>query len=151
MLERYFDELEVGDRTVSRGRTITEADLVMFSAFSGDWYPLHTDKEYAAQTMFGQRIAHGLLVLSVASGLARMNPGVVVAFYGMDKVRFTAPTFIGDTIRVEAEVVEKSDKGAFGVVTIKQEIKNQRNEVCNTAFMKVALNKKPQLNETLKG
>jgi 3-hydroxybutyryl-CoA dehydratase len=144
MLERYFDELKVGDRTISRGRTITEADLVMFSAFTGDWYPLHTDKEYAAQTMFGQRIAHGLLVLSVASGLARMDPGVVVAFYGMDKVRFTAPTFIGDTIRVEAEVVEKSDKGAFGVVTIKQEIKNQRNEVCNTAFIKVALNKKAQ-------
>jgi len=144
MLERYFDELKVGDRTISRGRTITEADLVMFSAFSGDWYPLHTDKEYAAQTMFGQRIAHGLLVLSVASGLARMNPGVVAAFYGMDKVRFTAPTYIGDTIKVEAEVVDKSDKGAFGVVTIKQEIKNQRNEVCNTAFMKVALNKKPQ-------
>ncbi|MFZ5631437.1 MAG: MaoC/PaaZ C-terminal domain-containing protein [Bacillota bacterium] len=144
MLDKYFDELEVGDRAVSRGRTITEADLVMFSAFSGDWYPLHTDREYAAGTMFGQRIAHGMLVLSVATGLAQMNPGVVVAFYGMDKVRFTAPTFIGDTIRVEAEVVEKSDKGPFGVVTIRQEIKNQRNEVCNTAILKVALNKKPQ-------
>lgn len=143
MLDRYFDELEVGVRAVSRGRTITEADLVMFSAFSGDWYPLHTDKEFAAGTVFGQRIAHGMLVLSVATGLVAMKPGVVVAFYGMDKVRFTAPTFIGDTIRVEAEVIEKSDKGMFGVITVRQEIKNQRNEVCNTAILKVALNKKP--------
>lgn len=143
MLDRYFDELEVGVRVVSRGRTITEADLVMFSAFSGDWYPLHTDKEFAAGTVFGQRIAHGMLVLSVATGLVDMKPGVVVAFYGMDKVRFTAPTFIGDTIRVEAEVIEKSDKGMFGVITLRQEIKNQRNEVCNTAILKVALNKKP--------
>ncbi len=143
MLDKYFDELEVGTRAVSRSRTITEADIVMFAAFSGDWYPLHTDKEYAAKTMFGQRVAHGMLVLSVATGLVDMKPGVVAAFYGMDKVRFTAPTFIGDTIRVEAEVLEKSDKGAFGVVTIKQEIKNQRDEVCNSAILKVALNKKP--------
>ncbi|MHB8917599.1 MAG: MaoC/PaaZ C-terminal domain-containing protein [Desulfocucumaceae bacterium] len=143
VLDRYFDELEVGVRAVSRGRTITEADLVMFSAFSGDWYPLHTDKEFAAGTAFGQRIAHGMLVMSVATGLVAMKPGVVVAFYGMDKVRFTAPTFIGDTIRVEAEVIEKSDKGMFGVITVRQEIKNQRNEVCNTAILKVALNKKP--------
>lgn len=143
MLDKYFDEVEVGVRAVSRGRTITEADLVMFSAFSGDWYPLHTDSEYAAKTVFGRRIAHGMLVMSVATGLIPMEPGVVVAFYGMDKVRFTAPTFIGDTIRVEAEVLEKSDKGAFGVITIRQEIKNQRNEVCSTATLKVALNKKP--------
>ncbi len=148
MLDKYFDELEVGQRAVSRGRTITEADLVMFSAFSGDWYPLHTDKEYAAGTVFGQRIAHGMLVLSVATGLVPMKPGVVVAFYGMDKVRFTAPTFIGDTIRVEAEVIEKSDKGAFGVITVRQEIKNQRDEVCNTAILKVALNKKPAAGQS---
>jgi acyl dehydratase len=141
MLDKYFDELETGTKAVSRARTITEADLVMFSAFSGDWYPLHTDVEYAKGTIFGQRVAHGMLVLSVATGLVPMKPGVVVAFYGMDKVRFTSPTFIGDTIRVEAEVVDKSDKGAFGVVTIKQEIKNQRNEVCCTAVLKVALKK----------
>lgn len=145
MLDKYFNELETGTKIVSRARTITEADLVMFSAFSGDWYPLHTDKEYARGTVFGQRIAHGMLVLSVATGLIPMKPGVVVAFYGMDKVRFTSPTFIGDTIRVEAEIVDKSDKGAFGVATIKQEIKNQRNEVCCTAVLKVALKKTEQL------
>lgn len=143
MLERYFDELEVGARSTSRGRTITEADIVNFSAFSGDWYPLHSDKEYAASTVFGQRIAHGMLVLSVATGLISMKPGVVVAFYGVDSLRFVAPTFIGDTIRVEAELLEMRDKGAFGVVTARQEIKNQRDEVVCTALIKVALNKKP--------
>lgn len=143
MLERYFDELEVGARSTSRGRTITEADIVNFSAFSGDWYPLHSDKEYAASTVFGQRIAHGMLVLSVATGLISMKPGVVVAFYGADSLRFVAPTFIGDTIRVEAELLEMRDKGAFGVVTARQEIKNQRDEVVCTALIKVALNKKP--------
>lgn len=75
MFEKYFNELNIGERWVSRGRTITEADLVLFSAFSGDWYPLHTDKEWAAQTSFGQRIAHGMLVLSVAMGLLDMVPG----------------------------------------------------------------------------
>lgn len=143
MLDKYFDEINVGDRAVSRGRTITEADIVLFAGFSGDWYPLHCDKEYAAGSVFGQRVAHGMLVLSVATGMIPMKPGVVLAFYGMEKVRFTAPTFIGDTLHVEAEVLEKADKGNFGVVTIKQEIKNQRGEVCNTALLKVALHKKP--------
>lgn len=143
MLDKYFDEVEVGMQSVTSGRTITETDIVMFAGFSGDWYQLHTDKEYAAGTMFGQRIAHGLLVLSVASGLVSLKPGVVMAFYGIDKLRFTAPTFIGDTIRVESEILEKSDKGSFGVITAKQEVKNQRDEVCNTATLKLALNKKP--------
>ncbi|WP_027365023.1 MaoC/PaaZ C-terminal domain-containing protein [Desulfotruncus alcoholivorax] len=142
MLDKYFEDVEVGSIAVSRGRTITEADIVMFSAFSGDWYPLHTDKEYAANTMFGQRIAHGMLVLSVGTGLVTMEPGVVLAFYGMDKLRFTNPTFIGDTIRVETEVLEKKDKDSFGVITVKQEIKNQRDQVCCTAILKVAVNKK---------
>lgn len=142
MLDKYYEEVEVGSVAVSRGRTITEADIVMFAAFSGDWYPLHTDKEYAANTMFGQRIAHGMLVLSVGIGLITMKPGVVVAFYGIEKLRFTSPTFIGDTIRVEAEVLEKKDKGAFGVLTSKLEIKNQRDQVCCTAIIKVAVNKK---------
>ncbi|MGB9905590.1 MAG: MaoC/PaaZ C-terminal domain-containing protein, partial [Desulfotomaculales bacterium] len=101
MLSKFYDELEVGAKTRSRGRTITETDIVLFSAFSGDWYPLHTDIEYASQTPFKQRIAHGLLVLSVASGLITINPDVVYAFYGMESVRFFHPTFIGDTLYVE--------------------------------------------------
>lgn len=129
LLSKYFDDFNIGDRWVSRGRTITEADIVMFAAFSGDWYQLHTDQEWAKKTPFGQRIAHGLLVLSVSSGFWDLSGGTLIAFYGMDKVRFTGPTFISDTIHAELEVVEKKEKGPDrGVVGIKQEIKNQRGE-----------------------
>ena len=88
MLARYLDDLNVGDSFVTKGRTITEADLVDFAALTWDNYPLHVDAEWASKTMFGERIAHGMLVLSYAAGLVPMQPGPIVAFYGMEKVRF---------------------------------------------------------------
>jgi acyl dehydratase len=125
----YFEDFHVGDKFVTRGRTVTEADIVNFACLSGDWYALHTDAEYAKKTPFGERIAHGLLVLAIASGLAPPYDTAVVAFYGMEKVRFTAPTKIGDTIHAEFEVVEKQDKGELGgVVSWKQTIRNQKGE-----------------------
>lgn len=129
---RYFEDFQVGDKIVTRGRTVTEADIVNFAALSGDWYPLHTNIEYAKETQFGERIAHGMLVLSLASGL--FSPEYVlnmafIAFYGMDKVRFTAPTKIGDTIHVELEVMDKQDKGKYGgVVSFRESVKNQKEE-----------------------
>lgn len=144
MLSSYFEDLKIGDRWVSRGRTITEADIVMFAAFSGDWYQLHTDKEWAAQTPFGQRIAHGLLVLSVSSGFWDLSGGTVQAFYGIDNLRFTGPTFIGDTIHAELEMVGKKEKGPDrGVVSIKQEIKNQRGETVMVAVLQVLVKRCP--------
>ncbi|WP_347489713.1 MaoC/PaaZ C-terminal domain-containing protein [Desulfoscipio sp. XC116] len=145
MLSGYYDDLKVGDRWVSRGRTITESDIVMFAAFSGDWYQLHTDREWAAKTPFGQRIAHGLLVLSVSSGFWDLSGGTVIAFYGMDKVRFTAPTFIGDTIHAELEIVEKKVKNPdSGVVDVKQEIKNQRGQTVAAAVLRLLLKKRAE-------
>ena len=144
MISRFYDDLEVGLKTRSRARTITEADLVMFSALSGDWYPLHTDVEYASRTRFKQRIAHGLLILTVASGLVTINPGVFIAFYGMERVRFTAPTFIGDTLHVEAEVLDREDRGPDrGLVSFRQDIVNQRGEVVCVAVKKVLMKKMP--------
>ncbi|MDD3717426.1 MAG: MaoC/PaaZ C-terminal domain-containing protein [Actinomycetota bacterium] len=135
---QYFEDFKEGEVFVSRGRTITEADIVNFAMFSGDWYPLHIDKEWASKTPFGERIAHGLLVMSAASGLMPVTEMAIVAFYGMDKVRFVGPTRIGDTIRVEAETVEKKDKGELGgVVTIQQKIKNQRDEELVLATIKI--------------
>jgi acyl dehydratase len=142
VVDKYFDEYEIGERSVSRARTITEADLVNFSAFTGDWYPLHTDVEYVKTTPFKQRIAHGMLVLSVATGLSRLEPGYVAAFYGMDKVRFVNPTFIGDMIHVEAEVIDKTDKAEKGgVITFKQEIKKHTGEVAVSSVMKILVAK----------
>ena len=143
MFEKKFELFKIGDKWSSRGRTITESDLVMFSAFSGDWYPLHTDKEYAEnQTPFKQRIAHGMLVLSVATGLQKMDPEVVVAFYGVDNLRFIAPTFINDTIHVELEILELKDKqNGTGVVTFQQVIVKQTGENVITGTFKVLINK----------
>jgi len=140
---RYYDDFKIGDVEVTRARTITETDIVNFAAFSGDWYPLHTDIEYAKKGPFGERIAHGMLILSVATGLMPLYEMAIVAFYGMDKVRFTAPTKIGDTIRVELEVVEKQDKGDLGgVVALKESVKNQNGENVAVSTMRVLIAKK---------
>lgn len=144
MITKYFDDIPVGETTITRARTITEADIVNFCAFSGDWYPLHSDAEYAKETMFGQRIAHGMLVLTVASGLVPLDPGIVVAFYGMDRVRFANPTFIGDTIHVESEVIEKEEKDDMtGVLTAKQRVVKQDGLVAASSIIKILLLRRP--------
>jgi acyl dehydratase len=140
----YLEDFKVGEKAVSPGRTVTEADIVMFAGLSGDWNELHTNAEFMKDSPFGQRIAHGLLTLSIASGLALRTKGTtpveILAFLGMDKVRFTAPVFIGDTIRVEAEVIEarpsKSMPGA-GILKFKNTVKNQRDE--NVATWETAI------------
>jgi len=142
---QYLDDFRVGAKTVTRGRTITEADIVNFAGFSGDWYSLHTDAEFAKTTPFGERIAHGMLVLSVATGLMPLDDMAIVAFYGMDKVRFMAPTKIGDTLHVEIEVTDKQDKGEFGIVSLKEVIKNQRDEDVAVSTLKVVIAKAPSL------
>jgi len=142
---KYFDDFKAGEIAVTRARTITETDIVNFAALTGDWYPLHTDIEYAKKGPFGERIAHGLLVLSIANGLMPLYEMAIIAFYGMDKVRFTAPTKIGDTIHVELEVTEMQDKGDIGgVITLKESVKNQRGETVAISNMKVMLAKKPK-------
>lgn len=132
-LNNYFDDLRVGDRFVSpRGRTVTETDLVIFSGLSGDHHQLHTDEEFASSGPFGTRVAHGALTLALATGLEFSLIGAgekIVAFYGMDRVRFVRPVVIGDTIYLEGEVTALEEKDdTRGVVTIHQEIKNQRGE-----------------------
>ncbi|MCX5999917.1 MAG: MaoC/PaaZ C-terminal domain-containing protein [Chloroflexi bacterium] len=141
---RYYQDFQTGDKIITRGRTITEADIVFFSAFSGDWHPLHTDIEYAKQGPFKERIAHGFLILSVASGLLPLSDMAIIAFYGMDKVRFLAPVKLGDTIHVEFETVEKQEKDERGgVITFQQTVKNQRGESVLAGMMKTFIAKKP--------
>ncbi|MFZ5631509.1 MAG: MaoC/PaaZ C-terminal domain-containing protein [Bacillota bacterium] len=140
MLDKSYGEIVIGSRWVSRARTITEADVVNFSGLSGDWYPLHTDREYAAGTVFGQRIAHGMLVLSVSTGLLKIMPGSVEAFYGMDEVRFMKPVFFGDTIHVELHALEKTDRSrGGGILTLLCEVKNQKGDTVVTAKMKMLM------------
>lgn len=142
---RYFEDFQVGDKIVTRGRTITEADIVMFSAVSGDWHPLHTDVEYARRGPFKERVAHGFLVLSIASGLLPLSEIAIMAFYGIEKLRFVAPVKLLDTIHVEFEVVEKREKDEHGgVVTFQQTVRNQREEEVVVGTMRSLVAKRKQ-------
>jgi 3-hydroxybutyryl-CoA dehydratase len=129
----YFEEFEVGQKIISAGRTISESDIITFAGLSGDFNQIHTDAEFSKNTPYGQRIAHGLLGLSVASGLAMRTgilEGTVLAFREINEWKFVKPIFIGDSIRVEMEVVETKalPRIGGGSVLIAVELKNQRQE-----------------------
>lgn len=130
---RYFEEFESGQTVVTAGRTITEGDIVRFAGLSGDFNQIHTDAEYAAQGMFGKRIAHGLLVLSIASGLAVQTgiiEGTVLAFRELDW-KFSRPVMIGDTVHAEIEVEETKPLPRLGGgnVVMKVTVLNQDDAV----------------------
>jgi 3-hydroxybutyryl-CoA dehydratase len=143
VFDNWFEEIEVGARYVGKGVTVTEAHVVGFAGITGDHYALHTDAEYAATTMFGKRIAHGLLVLSFGVGLVPLEPGRVLAFLGMDKVRFSAPTFLGDTIHPELEITGTRDTSEGGIVVVDQKIKNQDDTVVCSATLKLLMARRP--------
>jgi acyl dehydratase len=131
---RYFEEFESGERISSAGRTVTEADIVAYAGLSGDYNQIHTDAEYSKNTPVGQRVAHGLLGLSIASGLAVQTgilEGTIITFREVNEWRFLNPIFIGDTVRVEMEVMEKKSLRRIGggLVEIKLEVINQQSEV----------------------
>jgi 3-hydroxybutyryl-CoA dehydratase len=128
----YFEDYTVDHVTKSRGRTITEADIVNFAGLSGDFVELHMNEEYARNGPFGRRIAHGALIFSISTGLTvqmTSDHEAIIAFYGVDKLRFIAPVFIGDTIHVTKRVQHKQAKeGGRGVVTFETKVLNQDNQ-----------------------
>jgi acyl dehydratase len=131
-LRRFFDDIEVGEEYESPGRTVTETDIVIFAGLSGDYNVLHTDAEFMKASLFGERIAHGLLGLSIQAGLfsRATKPYATVAFTGL-RWKFKGPIRIGDTIRVQAKVVAKREtaKPDHGLITLDRRILNQRDEV----------------------
>jgi acyl dehydratase len=144
-LRRYYDEIEVGEEYESPGRTITETDLVLFSGLSGDYNVLHTDAELMKTSIFGERIAHGLLGLAIQSGLFSRSTRAyaTVAFVGV-RWKFKAPIKIGDTIRLRARVLAKRDVGKpdRGLVTLGRTVVNQRDEVVQEGETDVLVEKK---------
>jgi acyl dehydratase len=125
-----FEALAPGARFRSRGRTVTEADVVSFAALTGDWHPQHSDAAWAADSAFGERIAHGMLVVSYAVGLVPFDPDRVVALRGISDVVFKRPVRLGDTIRVEGEVAGVRPVGdEAGLVTWAWTIRNQSDEL----------------------
>ena len=134
--DRTFGDFAVGDEFETAGRTVTEADIVNFAGVSGDFNDLHLDAESMADSAYGERIAQGALVFSVATGLiwqADVTGDALVAFYGVDRLRFRAPVFVGDTVHVELTVAERERRpdadDATGVVRLETEVCKANGEV----------------------
>ncbi|MBX3014746.1 MAG: MaoC family dehydratase N-terminal domain-containing protein [Caldilineaceae bacterium] len=143
----YFEEFAIGDTVESVGRTITETDIVNFAGISGDWNLIHTDAEYSKGQMFGQRVAHGLLILSIASGQAvRLGfmEDTIMAFRGLEW-KFAKPVFIGDTIRLRVTIEDKKEMRRMGggLVNFKMEVINQANEVCQRGNWEILCKGRP--------
>jgi 3-hydroxybutyryl-CoA dehydratase len=148
----YFEDFEPLGAVTSRGRTVTEADIVMFAGLTGDFVELHTNEDFARHTAFGRRIAHGALVFSISIGLTtRMNllDDTLLAFAGVDKLRFVAPVFIGDTIRTTKRVAERQALGpAQGTVVFETAVVNQRDETVLVYRDKLLVKKRPTAEES---
>jgi acyl dehydratase len=143
----WFDDFAVGQEFVTPARTITETDVVAFAGLTGDYNPLHTDAEMARTSPFGQRVAHGLLVFSIANGLKQrlgFMDGSALAALAME-VTYKAPVVFGDTIKVRITIVDKqpSSKGGRGVITQRVQVVNQRDEVVQEGTHKTLLASRP--------
>lgn len=151
MEKLFFEDYAVGEQFKSPARTMTETDIVIFAALTGDWHPIHTNVEFAKKAFFGERIAHGMLTLCVGSALIfRLGPFVAlpksfIAFYGMDSVRFTGPVKIGDTIHcvVQVEKLEAKDDKT-GIIVSRNSIRNQRDEDVVVYTTRALVGRKPR-------
>jgi acyl dehydratase len=150
VIDLPFPELMIGQSKVSRGRTVTETDVVHFCMLTGNWLELHSNVEFAKHTLYGQRLVQGSLVFSIVNALLPFDPSVIEAFYGVDKLRFTHPTFIGDTLHAESEVVRlRPHKDRHGVATSLLTGLNQRGEVVMTCEFSLLVRNTRLLPETV--
>jgi acyl dehydratase len=145
---KYFEDFVPGDTYASRGRTVTETDIVNFAGLSGDFFPLHVDEEFAKTTPFGRRVAHGALIFSISTGLSTqmsMLTDSLIALYSIEKMRFTKPVFAGDTIRVSRKVTDVLARGADrGVVTFSVTVRNQREEPVLVFSDRLVVRRRPE-------
>jgi len=140
----YFDDFNLGQTFITRARTVTEADIVNFAGLSWDHNQLHTDREFAASTRFGRRIAHGLLGVVMHAGLSyKLTEDSILALLELSW-KFKAPICIGDTIHVEqvVENLRESSRGDRGVLTFDKKIINQNDDVVQTGKTTLLLAKK---------
>ncbi|MDK1027803.1 MAG: MaoC/PaaZ C-terminal domain-containing protein [Anaerolineae bacterium] len=144
----YFEEFKIGQKTTSVGRTVSESDIFTFAGLSGDFNQIHTNAEFSKDTPFGQRVAHGLLGLSIASGLAFRTgilEGTVIAFREIKNWKFIAPIYIGDTIHVEMDIAETKalPRIGGGSVVITLDVKKQNGETVMKGNWTVLVISKP--------
>jgi acyl dehydratase len=144
MEPKYLEDLRVGDTFTGPARTITESDVTAFAGLSGDFNPIHTDVEFAKDTPYGQRVVYGLLGISMLTGLldrTGLFSGSAIAMLGIRDWAFTAPMFIGDTIRFRLTItdVRRTSSGDRGVVKRHFELLNQRDEVVQQGHIDVMI------------
>ncbi|MEW6569022.1 MAG: MaoC/PaaZ C-terminal domain-containing protein [Chloroflexota bacterium] len=144
----YFEEFEVGQRVITPARTITEADIVNFAGLTGDYNLIHTDAVYAQGTPFGQRVAHGILGLAMASGLATRTgilEATVLAFREITEWKFSRPVFIGDTVWAELVVEETKalPRLGGGSLLLAVEVKKQDGEVVMKGRWSILVQSRP--------
>jgi acyl dehydratase len=142
VIDKTFLELAVGQTRTSRGRTITETDVVNFCMLTGNWLEIHANAEFAKKALFGQRIVQGSLIFSIVNALIPFDSEVVEAFYGVDRLRFLKPTFIGDTLWARSEMIALKDRDdRFGVATSQLTGVNQREETVLSCEFKLLIRK----------
>ena len=143
----YFEDFESSGPVTSGERAVTEADVMAFAHLTGDFVELHTNEAYAKTTKYGQRIAHGALVFSMSIGLAtqmKLFDDTLIAFAGVDKLRFVAPVFFGDRIHVVKRVAERKALGdAQGTVTFESRVLNQRGELVLAYLDRLLVKRRP--------
>jgi acyl dehydratase len=144
----YFEEFEVGQKLMTPARTITETDIVNFAGVSGDYTSIHTDVVYSQSSPIGQRVAHGLLIVSVVSGLAARSgflEGTVLVFREITEWKFSRPVFIGDTIHAELDVDEKKafPRLGGGAIILAIRVINQEEEVVMRGKFNLLMLSKP--------
>lgn len=146
MTVRYFEDLQQGETFKTPSRNVTEKDIELFAELSGDFNPLHLDEDYSRRGIFGRRVAHGLLTLSIADGFwmkSGVFDGTIVAFYGIDHLRFTKPVYIGDTLSAKITVKEKDERGKFGLLTLENDVMNQKGDTVLVFDALLLLKKRP--------
>jgi acyl dehydratase len=142
----FFEDLAVGQEFTSPGRTVTEADIVIFAGLSGDYNVLHTDAEHMKASIFGERIAHGLLGLSIEQGLAsRGEPAAAHGVLSGLKWKFKGPIKIGDTVHVRSRITAKKDgpDASRGLVTVDRELVNQLGEIVQEGETEHVVERRP--------
>ncbi len=145
---KFFDDFVEGEEYITPSRTMTETDVVMFAALSGDYNELHTSETFGKNTQFGKRIGHGLLGLAVSHGLffrLGLVEGTAIAFLGIESWKFEAPFFLGDTIRVRVKVAEKRasrNKPDRGIVKFSFEVIKEDDTVVQSGFKTIMIRRK---------
>jgi acyl dehydratase len=144
----YFEDFELEQQIITVGRTVTETDVVQYAGLSGDYNQIHTDAEYSKDIAFGRRVAHGLLVVSIVSGLAFQTgvmEGTVIAFREIGSWKFSRPVFIGDTVHAVLEVVnlKKLPRLGGGSVDIKISVINQEGKTVMSGVWTVLMLSRP--------